>query len=90
MAVVKRASPVPGAAKALWPTSLWRDGQSERRPRASIRPSEWNTTTSRSAGLFKARFVGGKVNVEAFAFGFDGQKDDGAKASAVIRLKGGG
>jgi hypothetical protein len=39
---------------------------------------------------FNGRFVGGKLDVQAFAFGFDGQQDDDAEAFAVVRLKGGG
>ncbi|MGH9290192.1 MAG: hypothetical protein ACRD0V_18175 [Acidimicrobiales bacterium] len=37
---------------------------------------------------FNGRFVGGYVSVDVFAFGFDGQQDDDAQASAVMRLKG--
>ncbi len=39
---------------------------------------------------FNGRFVGGKLDVDAFAFGFDDQQDDQAEAFAVVRLKGGG
>jgi Neocarzinostatin family/Family of unknown function (DUF6299) len=39
---------------------------------------------------FNGRFVGGKLDVDAFAFGFDGQQDDDAEAFAVVLLKGGG
>jgi hypothetical protein len=39
---------------------------------------------------FNGRFVGGKLEVDAFAFGFDDQQEDEAEAFAVVRLKGGG
>ena len=39
---------------------------------------------------FNGRFVGGKLDVNAFAFGFAGQQDDDAEAFAQVRLKGGG
>jgi Family of unknown function (DUF6299) len=39
---------------------------------------------------FNGRFVGGKLDVNAFAFGFAGPQDDDAEAFAVVRLKGGG
>jgi hypothetical protein len=47
-------------------------------------------TWTASLEPFNGRFVGGKLDVNAFAFGFDGQQDDDAEALAVVRLKGGG
>lgn len=38
---------------------------------------------------FNGRFVGGKLNVDAFAFAFDEQQDDDAQVTTQIRLKGG-
>jgi hypothetical protein len=39
---------------------------------------------------FNGRFVGGKLDVDAFAFGFAGPQDDDAEAFGLVRLKGGG
>jgi hypothetical protein len=47
-------------------------------------------TWTTSLEPFNGRFVGGKLLVDAFAFGFDDQQDDDAEASAVVRLKGSG
>jgi hypothetical protein len=43
-----------------------------------------------SLEAINGRFVGGKLNVDAFAFGFAGSQQDEAEAFAVVRLKGGG
>lgn len=51
---------------------------------------EGEATWTTSLEPFNGRFVGGKLAVDAFAFGFDDQQDDDAVASAVVRLKGGG
>jgi Neocarzinostatin family/Family of unknown function (DUF6299) len=48
------------------------------------------TTWIADLEAFNGRFVGGNVDVEAFAFGFDGQQEDEAEAFAVVRLKPGG
>ena len=48
------------------------------------------TTWIADLEAFNGRFVGGHVDVEAFAFGFDGQQEDEAEAFAVVRLKPGG
>jgi Neocarzinostatin family len=51
---------------------------------------EGEATWSTSLEPFNGRFVGGKLLVDAFAFGFNDQQDDDAEASAVVRLKGAG
>jgi Neocarzinostatin family len=51
---------------------------------------EGEATWTISLEPFNGRFVGGKLLVDAFAFGFDDQQDDDAEASAVVRLKGAG
>jgi hypothetical protein len=47
-------------------------------------------TWTASLEAFNGRFVGGKLDVNAFAFGFAGSQEDDAEAFAVVRLKGGG
>jgi Neocarzinostatin family/Family of unknown function (DUF6299) len=47
-------------------------------------------TWTGSLEAFNGRFVGGKLDVNAFAFGFAGPQDDDAEAFALVRLKGGG
>jgi hypothetical protein len=47
-------------------------------------------TWTASLEAFNGRFVGGTLDVNAFAFGFAGSQEDDAEAFAVVRLKGGG
>ncbi|MGH9287032.1 MAG: neocarzinostatin apoprotein domain-containing protein [Acidimicrobiales bacterium] len=92
------AATVSGTVTCSSPAQVFIDGfASQRAGRVNVQGSfftelacDGSATWTADLVAFNGRFVGGKVNIDAFAFGFDGQQDDDAQASAVIRLKGGG
>jgi hypothetical protein len=92
------AATVSGTVTCSSPAHVFIDGfASQRAGRVNVQGSfftelacDGSAAWTADLVAFNGRFVGGQLNVEVFAFGFDGQQEDDAQASAVVRLKGGG
>jgi hypothetical protein len=91
------AATVTGTVTCSSPADVFVDvSASQRAGRANILgfaftevTCDGEATWTGSLEPFNGRFVGGKLDVDAFAFGFDDQQDDDAQAFAVVKLKGG-